>query len=393
MKVVQINAVYQYSSTGRMTKELHDLLKLKGYESWVFCTNYSAYSDNIFKIGNKLDQIFHALGSRLMGLQGYFSKNATSKLLEQLDQISPDVVHLHNLHANYINFNLLFSYLANKNIATVVTLHDCWFFTGHCCHYTEDKCDKWLSGCGACRALHKYNNSWFFDRTKKIYTDKKKLFQSIPRLAIVGNSNWTTNQAEQSFLRNSRILKRIYNWIDLDTFYPRQIERKDKFIILGVAQEWSEKKGLSILIEIANHYPEFEILLVGSVQTNQSLPENIKVIGVLTSKEELALYYSRADLLINSSIQETFGLVSAEALACGTPIIVNNATANPELVSERCGYVVENSDINTYYDAIDKIKCFGKAYYADACVRFARENFEMDQNIEEYIKLYERIQW
>ena len=393
MRIVQINAVYQYSSTGRTTMEMHNTLKENGNDSWVFCTNFLDKEQNVFMIGNKFDHKIHAFMSRFTGLQGYFSKNATKRLIEQLETIKPDVVHLRNLHSNYINLPLLLRHLEKQDIATVITLHDCWFFTGHCCHYTEDKCKKWLTGCGNCPALHKYNNSWFFDQTKKIYRDKQRLFGAIPRLAVIGNSEWTTEQARQSLLKNAKVIARIYNWINLDVFYPRANEANKRFTILGVAQSWSDKKGLPIFIRLAEHFSDCKVVLVGKVEDTVKLPDNVSIVGVLSSAEELAEYYSNADVFINTSIQETFGKVSAEALACGTPIVVNNATANPELVGEDCGYVVDNNNIESYYAAINEIRRLGKANYSDKCVQFARGDFDMRKNINKYIELYKSLLW
>lgn len=393
MKVVQINAVYRFSSTGRTVMELHQNLRERGDESWVFCTNCSDAEQNIFLIGNKLDHKIHAFMSRLLGLQGYFSIVATKRLLRQLDTIKPDVVHLHNLHANYINFPLFLNYLSSNNIVTVITLHDCWFFTGHCCHYTEKKCVRWMTGCGHCPTLKDYNKSWFFDRTKKIFRDKKRLFAAIPRMGVVGNSEWTTTQARTSFLKNAKIVVRIYNWINLETFYPRLVERENKFTVLGVAQGWSEKKGLSVFFNIARRFSDCKVILVGSFESPVDLLPNIDAVGAINSTDELAIYYSGADVFVSCSIQETFGNVSAEALACGTPIVVNNATANPELVGEGCGYVADNNDIESYYRAIEEIRRHGRKYYSEKCRVFAQKNFSMKKNINEYVDLYRELLW
>jgi glycosyltransferase involved in cell wall biosynthesis len=399
MKVVQINAVYEFSSTGRMTKEIHHYLHDAGIESHVFCTNKKDLQANIHLIGNKLDYKIHSFLSHLFGLQAYFSIIATCMLLQKLKTISPDLVHLHNLHSNYIHLPMLLKFLAKNKIATVLTLHDCWFFTGHCCHYTENQCQKWKQGCQKCPALHQYNASWWLDFSSKIYRDKKKFFAAIPRLAVIGNSAWTTRQARESLLNKAYILERIYNWIDLDRFYPRQKERgrvklglhPEDFVIMGVSQEWSEKKGLSVFIDLARHFPQYKIVLIGKCPSRVSLPANLITVAAVSSADTLAEYYSAADVFINPSLQETFGLVSAEALACGTPIIVNNATANPELVGENCGFVVNNNALNEYIDSINRIVAKGKEFYAASCRLFAQANFNKERNIAKYVEIYKQI--
>ena len=223
MKILQINAVNAIASTGRNARELGDFLLSQGHDSVIaYSKGPSLDKNREFIIGNNIDEKLHGLLSRISGMQGYFSRGATKKLLSFMDEYSPDVVVLNNLHANYINLPLLLGYLAKKDIATVAVLHDCWFYTGKCCHYTAKGCYKWKESCGACPQLKKYNKSWFFDRTEKMLADKKKLFGAIPRLAVVGVSDWITEEARKApVFTNAKIFKRIW-------YHRRRIQRKNR---------------------------------------------------------------------------------------------------------------------------------------------------------------------
>ena len=398
MKIVQINAVYNKGSIGRTTAEIHEALKVNGNESFVFTSVSKDIENNVFRIGNILDHKLHSFLSKLFGLQAYFSYFSTKKLIYRLDEIKPDIVHLRNLHANYINLPILLRYLAKKDIATVLTLHDCWFLTGKCCYYTHVNCDKWKTECHNCPALKYDNVSWFFDCSRSVYNDKKRLFQAIPRLAVYGNSQWTTDQAKHSFFKDTAEIGKIYNWIDQSLYHKMNCEDIrakhslfGKFIVLGVSQGWSNRKGLNIFVELAKRLPSFAFILVGRMNGGEVLPENIISVGQTQNVSELCKYYSLANVFINPSLQETFGKVSAEALCCGTPIIVNNATANPELVGDGCGYVVNNNNIDEYVSYIYKIAENGKSSYSKKCVAFAKENFDKETNIKEYINLYHKL--
>lgn len=399
MRIVQINTTYNQGSIGRTTAELHESLIARGYSSFVFTSTVEDKVNSIYCIGNSMDHKIHGFLSKLFGLQAYFSHIPTWNLLRKLYEIKPDVVHLRNLHANYINLPMLLRFLADNDIATVVTLHDCWFLTGKCCYYTHVNCEKFMSGCHNCPSLKFDNKSWIFDTSRKVWNDKKKMFHRIPRLAIVGNSDWTREQAQKSYLRNSTILTRVYNWIDMSQFYKRDTNelrsnlnlKKDDFVILGVSQGWSDRKGLNIFISLAKKLPNFKVVLVGSMSSSEVIPHNILSVGMTKSVNELCKYYSLADIFINPSLQETFGKVSAEALCCGTPIIVNNATANPELVGEGCGYVVNNNNIDEYVLYINKIYHSGKSSYSNKCICFAKENFDKETNIKEYINIYHKL--
>lgn len=398
MKVLQINAVSGISSTGRTCSELSDYLNANGHEGYI------AYSAGIpyhkgFKIGSKLDAKMHGLWSRVFGMQAYFSKGATRRLLTYISELKPDVVHLRNLHSNYINLRLLLNYLAENDIPTVITLHDCWFYTGKCTHYTVDNCYKWQKKCGNCPRLKKDNPSWFFDRTTQMHQDKKNWFSAIPRMAVVGVSDWITNEARRSFLSSAKIMTRIYNWIDLKTFKPTESEEirhklglKDKYVILGVASGWSNAKGLDKFLELAGILPEeMRIVLVGKKNDDIHLPKNIIHTPETHNVSELVAYYSMSDVYIHLSQEETFGKTIAEALSCGTPAIVLNSTACPEIVDENCGIVLTDNQHRTILEAVVKIKENGKLSYSSHAVSRVRKHFHAQTNLEEQLTLYKQL--
>lgn len=399
MKVVQINAVYQFSSTGRTTMEMHQSFINRGIDSYVFCTNYHSPKEQVYIIGNKLDYKLHAINSRVFGRQGYFSYYATKQMIVRIGKINPDIVVLRNLHGNYVNVPMLLQYLGKKDIATVVVLHDCWFFTGHCCHYTEAKCFKWKDECYNCPLLHTYNKSFFFDNSRSNFLMKKKMFCQIPRLAVVGVSDWITEEGAKSpVFANAKYITRIYNWISLETFYPRDfgglrqslgISESD-FVALGVSQSWDNRKGLDIILRTAAHMENVKFVLVGN-KPDIKIPDNVICPGECTSIERLAEYDSMADVYLNFSMQETFGKAVAEALACGTPLIVNNSTANPELCGEGCGFVIDNNEVDKLENAINVIKKKGKSYYTEFCRAFASNNFDKEKNINLYIGLFIKL--
>ncbi|MCC5891816.1 glycosyltransferase [Exiguobacterium sp.] len=397
MQILHINAIHEQKSTGRICKEMSEVARSQGHESVVA---YATGPDTGlgYRIGSQADQKRHALLSRMSGKQGYFSKAATEDLVRFMEQFRPDVVHLHNLHSNYIHLETLLTWLAANDVPTVLTLHDCWFYTGKCTHYTRAGCDRWLDGCGTCPQLKQDNPSCFFDRTAEMWQDKKRWFEAIPRLAVIGVSDWITIEARFSFLQRATILRRIYNWVDPNIFYPRDtspLRRKmgldDAFILLGVASSWDDTKGLADWIDLAKRLPNDQILLVGAMP-NQSIPNNIRSVPATTDVEELATYYALADVFLNLSEEESFGKVTVEALASGTPAIVYDATANPELVPDRCGRVVTPHDFDALIQAVTSIRQIGSEAFKESCVTYAKATFQMKDRVTDYLTVYEQLQ-
>lgn len=401
MKILQINAVNKIASTGRMCYEISTFLEKRGDECvTAYSKGPSVNAEKEFIIGNQWDTKLHGLLSRVSGKQGYFSFIATKRLLAYMDAFSPDIVLLGNLHGNYINIPMLLKFLAEKNIATVVVLHDCWFYTGKCCHYTVDNCYKWQQGCGDCPSLKKYNKSWFFDKTHDILEDKKILFGAIPRLAVIGVSDWITNEAKKApVFQNAKEIVRIYNWIDLESFQPctdndlkERLHLENKKIILCVASCWSKEKGLDTVFKLSEKLTnEQRLIIIGDIKEDRNWNARVMRIPTTNSAKELAEYYSIADVFIQPSLEETFGKVSAEALACGTPVVCFPTTANPELVGEGCGIVCPTESIEDYLACILTVLKNGKEKYSKNCIDFARSRFDKNCNLGYYIQLFENI--
>ena len=132
-----------------------------------------------------------------------------------------------------------------------------------------------------------------------------------------------------------------------------------------------------------------QIILIGSC--DDEVPANVIKTGYVKGTDDLASLYSAANVYVHVSREDTFGKVVAEALACGTPAVVYNSTALPELIGEGCGYVVDCEDVYGIYESIVKIKQKDKYYYEQKCRAFVEDNFEKNKNCNEYIELYNRI--
>lgn len=391
MRVVQINAVSGTGSTGVIARHISDMLNNHGIENYIFyAAGYDSY-DRAVKISDNRDMKLHALMSHLTGKQAYFSKRSTRKLIKHLDDIQPDIVHLHNLHHNYINLNMLLQYLVDKDIKTVITLHDCWFFTGKCTHYAFCKCNRWQNGCGNCPLLRADNPSWFFDRTAKIWADKKKYFEKIKRLEIVGVSEWIAREARKSFLACGSI-SCIHNGIDTEVYTPNGADMRDeyklgdKFVVLGMANKWQSTQNAGLLEYMSQKLDKDCVMLLVGGKTEGM--DNIINIPYQTSPKGLAEVYRTADVLVNVTHADSLPTVNMEAMACGTPVITYDVCGSTEIITDNTGIVVSEGDKSALVDAVYEVKEKGKGKYSQSCIRHIADNYEQYTQFEKYLGIY-----
>jgi len=350
-------------------------------------------------VGNDWDIKWHGLQTRLFDRHGLASTKATKKLVDKIKEIQPNIIHLHNLHGYYLNIEILFHYLATAEIPVVWTLHDCWTMTGHCAHFSFIGCDKWKMQCEHCPQKKGYPSSYGLDRSYKNYRLKKELFTSVSKMTLVPVSNWLTTIVKDSFLKGYPV-KTIYNGVDTKVFSPQatdEIREKykigDKFVLLGVANVWSERKGLKDFIHLSRLLKDDEmIILVGLTnQQMNNLPSNILGIRRTENVHQLAELYSMAGLFVNPTWEDNFPTTNLEALSCGTPVATYRTGGSPEALTPETGFIVEQGDLADIRKAIDIVKSKGKAFYSEACRERAVKMFNKNDRYAEYIQLYEKI--
>ena len=401
MKVLQINSVCGVGSTGRIATDIASKLRENNIESYIaYGRKTSIDNDHTLRIGTKLDYYLHAGLTRLFDTHTLLgSRKATNNFIEQIKKIDPDVIHLHNIHGYYINVKILFDYLKKSGKPVVWTLHDCWSFTGHCAHFSYTQCDKWMDECHKCPQKESYPASVFLDNSKRNYHIKRELFTSLENMTIVIPSHWLADLVEQSFLSRYPV-KIINNGIDTDVFKPvagesvlEKYKIGHKFIILGVASTWGQRKGLKYFLKLSEIIDDDCVIVLVGLNNKQmaELPPNIIGIKRTSNINELTQIYSIADVFVNPTLEDNFPAVNLEALACGTPVITFNTGGSPEAVDANCGYVVEKGSIFEIKKYIDIAKSHGKNYYSEKCVKRVKDNFDKNDRFDEYIELYKRL--
>lgn len=396
MKILAINALPN-GSTGTIMRGILDTAKeektiesVSFYGNWKGCS--PTYSSSI-RYGYRIENLINAAISKCFGFHNVLSIFGTVSLIKKIDSFKPDIIHLHNLHLWTICLPLLFNYIKKHKIKVIWTLHDCWSFTGQCPHFIIARCNKWKTGCHDCPQLSVYPASKM-DRTRTMWKLKRKWFTGVDEMTIVTPSQWLADLVKQSYLKDY-LVKVINNGIDLNIFKPTESDfRKkhhleNKFILLGVAFGWGKRKGLDVFIELAKRLDcHFQIVLVGTNEDiDKQLPEKIISVHRTANQEELAKLYTVADLFVNPTREENFPTVNMESIACGTPVVTFKTGGSPEIPDETCGSVVPCDDIDALEKEIKRV-CTGQPFTKEACLKRAKEHFDMNDRFKEYIELY-----
>ena len=403
MRIAGIN-MHSFGSTGKIMLNItdcarHEGMEVRTYSTHVFSFFYTKRPPAPFGhkyYGTWFENGLHFLIARITGFNGCFSYFGTRQLISDLKKYRPDIIHLHCLHQFCTHFPSLFRYIKKSGIPVVWTLHDCWAFTGKCPYFDIAKCDKWKTGCHHCPQYRDYPESCL-DPTRLMYKLKKKWFTDISNMTVVAPSQWLAGLVRQSYL-NEYPVRVIHNAIDLDIFKPTPSDFRKKhglegkYIVLGVADNWGYRKGLDVFVELSKRLDsrKYQIVLVGTSEySEKQLPPDILAIRRTQNQAELARLYSAADVFANPTREEVFGMVNAEALACGTPVVTFDTGGSPEVSDKTCGSVVPCDDVGALCSEIIRV-CETKPFLKDACLKRA-QYFDKNSKFPEYINLYREI--
>lgn len=397
MKVLQVNCVYKEGSTGKIVYDLHNTLKNKGIESIVcYGRGKKICEPFVYKTSSEFLGKFNNLKSRFTGIQYNGSFLATSKLKNIIKKEKPDIVHLQCINGFFMNIYKIISFLKYNKINTVITLHAEFMYTGNCGHSYD--CYKWKSGCGNCPQLKEATNSYFFDKTHIAWLKMKQAFDDFNRLKIVSVSPWLKERASSSPILSDKKHYTVLNGIDtVNIFKPsnysdikKKLGLSNEKIILHVTSNFeSDIKGgkyIKLLSENINR-DDIKIIIIGNKKKGLNLPKNIIDIGRIEDQKELSKYYSLANLTIITSKRETFSMICAESLACGTPVVGFKA-GGPELISlNKYSEFVEYGDMNSLIDITNKWIDF-KSNNLSEILNNSNEYYSKEKMCDDYIRIY-----
>jgi len=397
MRVLQINLFFKQGSTGKIVEEIHHGCLKNNIDSFVAYAIGKHSDNNTFKFSSRLSSKIYTYLAVLTGRQYTYSYYETYKLIRYIKIIKPDLVNIHAININTVNKYKLLEYLKSNNIKTVITFHSEIFYTGGCSHSYE--CLKWQNGCGDCPNLWEATHSLFLDNTKYFWNLLKSIYNNFEKdLSIICVSNWLRNRAINSpFFINNKV-DVIYNGIDTNNLYrPREIDLdivddiNNRKIILHVTPSFKSKikggKYVKQVIELLNA-DDFYFIIIG-YDSDENMPNNVKTIKSINDPILLSKYYSLADITLLTSEVETFSMVTAESLACGTPVVGFKCGAPEEIAIKEYSIFVEYGNVPLLISAIkESIYWHNKRVNFDKISQKAKLIYDKEIMIRKYIENY-----
>lgn len=390
MKVLFVNSVCDYGSTGKIVRDLANGLKKQGHDVLICYGRHQAKDDtDTFYIGDKVATYNHVLMTRLFNRHGLHSNRATRKLIQKIETYQPDIIHLHNIHGYYLNVKMLFDALKNYEGKIYWTFHDCWPISGSSAYFDYNGCKKWDEGCVECNSTRDYPEALFIKRQKQNFKWKKQSFSGFTNLTLITPSAWLKDLLGQSFLAGYPC-EVIHNGINTQLFKPTEDAKltekyQNKRVLLGVASIWEQRKGLEDFIKLNTMISDEEkIVLIGlSEEQLKTLPASMDSVLRTDSAEQLAAYYTLAHRFLNPTYEDNYPTTNVEALCCHTPIIAYDTGGNKEVATEPYMTIVPKGDVNALYQAIksDSEVCFDD---------FDHLKYDSSLFVEKTLKLYQK---
>lgn len=394
MKILQINCVYQYGSTGRITAGIHAYLKKQGHESVVCYGRRKTYREpGLYKTCNEfMGKLNHGI-ARISGMPYGGCGLQTAKLLRILQREQPDLVHIQCPNGHFVNIYRLINYLKKADIPTVITLHAEFMYTANCNHAIG--CDRWQQGCGSCPKKQAGTGSLFFDRSAASFRRMQDAFRDFRKLTVVGVSRWITQRAALSPVWKDVSFQTIYNGIDTNVFCPRSVAEGRAMLglqegergIVFVTSFFDRLKGADLFVALTERMPDCKFYVVGASRPLDA-PKNITFLGKIGSPERLALLYSGADATVCCSRQDNYPTVCLEAAACGTPVVGFDTGGVGEAIGNGLGIVVPKEDVPAMESALRQVLSVPKETWRQ---RAEALSLSEDRMCKEYLMLYKRI--
>ncbi len=409
-KIMQINCFFRYGSTGRLVGVLHDGLLARRISSVVcYARRPVPPEPGVFRVSNGFEQKRRALFGRLFGGDESRGGQGTRRIFALLRQERPDVVHLHVLNGHFVNAVRLLSFLGRENIATVLTLHAEQPYTAGCDHACA--CTRWERECRECSRVAGTLSRLWRDDARRTFGRLQQAYGSIETLTVVGVSPWVTERASRSPFFVGRRMLTVLNGVDTEAFRPRpalsaHLRRRwgispDGPVLLHVTPRLNHPiKGgryvFDVFEQVLRRLPGARLVIVGWDGEERTLPPGytlseavrarLTAVAHTTDAETLAGFYTMADVTLLTGRRETFSMVCAESLSCGTPVAGFEAGGPESIAPAAYSRFVPQEDTDALAEAV--LALLSAKYDRATVASVAADRYAAERMVEEYMAIY-----
>lgn len=405
MKIANINFTYPVGSTGKLVQAIDCALRMNGSESLIYYGRGAKYrAPNVYKFCCEFEAKIHSLLVRL-GLRVELggAKFATYRLINKLKKEKPDLVHIHCLNGSCVDLYQLLKYLSRYNIKTIITHHAEFYYTGVCAHAEDCVHFTNYPGCGQCPRPQRATKQLWGDCTRKSWSKMKQSFTqfSPSSLMFIAVSPWVKFRSELSPIVRGFPCEVVLNGVDTKTFHRTQssailskLSGSYKYHLLFVTASFDmvadSNKGGNYIVELAKLMPECVFIVVAlHIGELNNLPSNVVIWGKVHSQEKLAELYSSVDLSLIASKRETFSMIVAESLCCGTPVVGFNAGGPETITMESYSKFVEYGNIDAYRNAIYDM--LDKPFDREVIAHEAASKYDIHLMTEKLFNIYKKM--
>lgn len=308
-----------------------------------------------------------------------------------------DIVHISNLHVNYFDLDALKEITKYKPV--VLNVSDLWLLTGGEAYSPFD--DGFKKGIATSNniALYPLRNPWI-DRRQKMMNKKHELFKSLKdRLFYMTNSEWTARQFTSSWIMSfGADYKTIVPGVNTNIFFNKNNRNWKKLRVLLYYTNSQFKNSENILHALNKITIPIDLYVFGNnIEIENPNITTIPIAKYIDKQSELAEVFNHADVFLYPSIVETFGMMAAEAKACGTCVIGTRFTAIEEQIKDKeTGILVSHNNPIELSKAIEwcaenlaQTRAIGKNAAQDILTHYTLERY-MKETVEYYKYIFEK---
>ena len=396
MKILIINVASHSGSTGKIAYNLMQYLRKNGHQVKMLCRGIGEEhieDSDIVSLTNKPLAIYSSFMSHLTGVEGMHNSIPTRKAIRIIKEFKPDIVQLYNLKSYYINHYELLDYLKLHNHKVVYTMIDEFPYLGKCS--THYDCLKFQTHCEKCPVYKAYPESWFFDRSSKIFDMKARIYSGFKYLLFIA-PQWVKETAKTSALLKDMPIVALDEPINYnEVYYPREVEHlRQKHnipagnkIVLGVGPYNS--KGGKYFVELAKKlYTHKNISFIFiNFDVDEETPDNIIKLPRLATNENVAEYLSLADVYVCTSLNDTQSDTCLEALGCGTLLCGFAERGTPYIATPPIGVFTKTYDV----DALAEVVVNSPRKTPEiikSCVEYAHGRFDSSVIYKKTVDIY-----